>query len=113
MIQFLGATPVPIPLLESRGFSFDLDVLRSKLSPKTKMLVLNSPQNPTGGVIPAEDIHAIADLVRERDLIVPPQTKIYSPASTTAPPPVSIASLPGMQEKTIILDQRILEDLRP
>src|ERR1700757_1165337 len=46
MIQFLGATPVPIPLLESRGFSFDLDLLRDRLSPKTKMLILNSPQNP-------------------------------------------------------------------
>src|SRR5579863_650213 len=102
MIQFLGATPVPIPLLESRGFSFDLDVLRSKLSPKTKMLVLNSPQNPTGGVIPAEDIHAIADLVRDRDLIVL-SDEIYS-RIYYGERPFSIASLPGMQEKTIILD---------
>src|SRR5258708_34549406 len=47
MAQFLGAVPVPIPLLEKRGFSFDLDVLRDRLSSKTKMLVLNSPQNPT------------------------------------------------------------------
>src|SRR5436309_3432363 len=54
MIQFLGATPVPIPLVESRGFSFDLDLLRDRLSSKTKMLVLNSPQNPTGGVIPRD-----------------------------------------------------------
>src|SRR5579863_5310198 len=70
MIQFLGAKPVPIPLLESRGFSFDLDLLRDKLSSKTKMLVLNSPQNPTGGVIPADEIKTIAGLVRDRDLIV-------------------------------------------
>src|SRR5712671_1804604 len=54
VIRFLGATPVPIPLVESRGFSFDLDTLRDRLSNKTKMLVLNSPQNPTGGVIPAD-----------------------------------------------------------
>src|SRR5260370_28274263 len=70
MIQFLGATPVPIPLLESRGFSFDLDVLRDKLSNNTKMLVLDAPQNPTRGVAPAAEIAIIADLVRERDLIV-------------------------------------------
>src|SRR6478672_6394143 len=70
MIQFLGATPVPIPLLEERGFTFDLDLLRDRLSHRTKMLILNSPQNPTGGVIPAEDIRAIAGLVRDRDLIV-------------------------------------------
>src|SRR5258707_483169 len=63
-------TPVPIPLLESKGFSLDLDMLRDRLSNKTKMLVLNSPQNPTGGVIPPDDIKAIADLVRDRDLIV-------------------------------------------
>src|SRR2546427_9642569 len=55
MAQFLGATPVPIPLLESRGFSFDLDLLRDRLSSKTKLLILNSPQNPTGGVIPADE----------------------------------------------------------
>src|SRR5213593_2741669 len=65
MIRFLGATPVPIPLVESRGFSFDLDLFRSKLSSRTKMIVLNSPQNPTGGVIPAPDICAIAELVRD------------------------------------------------
>ena len=70
MIRFLGATPVPVPVLEERGFSFDLDILRDSLSAKTKMLILNSPQNPTGGVIPPEDIRAIASLVSERDLIV-------------------------------------------
>src|SRR4029434_7206515 len=56
MIQFSGATPIPIPLLESRGFSFDLDLLRDSINDRTRMLVLNSPQNPTGGVIPPEDI---------------------------------------------------------
>jgi aspartate aminotransferase len=70
MIRTLGATPVPMPLVESRGFSFDLNLLRDKLNDRTKMLVLNSPQNPTGGVIPEEDMRAIADMVRDRDLIV-------------------------------------------
>ena len=102
MIQFLGATPVPIPLLENRGFSFDLDLLRDRLSSKTKMLVLNSPQNPTGGVIPANEIKIIADLVRDRDLIVL-SDEIYS-RIYYGERPASIASLPGMQEKTILLD---------
>src|SRR5215467_4429238 len=62
MIRFLGAKPVPIPLIESRGFSFDLDVLHDRLSSKTKMVVLNSPANPTGGVIPKEDLHQIANM---------------------------------------------------
>jgi aspartate aminotransferase len=102
MIQFLGATPVPIPLIESRGFSFDLDLLRDRLSSKTKMLVLSSPQNPTGGVIPADEIEVIADLVRDRDLIVL-SDEIYS-RICYGQPPSSIASLPGMLDKTIILD---------
>ncbi len=63
MIRFSGGMPVPMPLVEERGFSFDLDTLRKRLSTKTKMLVLNSPQNPTGGLIPPEDIRAIADMV--------------------------------------------------
>jgi aspartate/methionine/tyrosine aminotransferase len=98
----LGGVPVPIPLIEERGFSFDLDLLRKRLSPKTKMLVLNSPQNPTGGMIPPEDIRAIADLVRDRDLMVL-SDEIYS-RIYYGEAPISIASLPGMLEKTIILD---------
>jgi aspartate aminotransferase len=102
MINFLGATPVPIPLVEERGFSFDLNLLRDKLSSKTKMLILNSPHNPTGGVIPEADIRAIAEMVRDRDLIVLTD-EIYSQIYFDQPP-VSIATVPGMLEKTIILD---------
>lgn len=102
MTQFLGATPVPIPLVESRGFSFDLNILKDKLSSKTKLLILNSPQNPTGGLIPEADIRAIADMVRDRDLMVL-SDEIYS-RITYGETPLSIATLPGMQEKTIILD---------
>ena len=103
MIRFSGGAPVPIPLVEERGFSFDLDTLRKRLSPKTKLLILNSPQNPTGGLIPPEDIRHIADLVRDRDLMVL-SDEIYSRIYYGAEAPVSIASLPGMLEKTIILD---------
>ena len=102
MTRFLGAVPVPIPLVEERDFSFDLNILRDRLSDKTRMLILNSPQNPTGGVIPAEDIRAIADMVRDRDLVVL-SDEIYS-RIYYGDPPLSIASLPGMLEKTIILD---------
>jgi aspartate aminotransferase len=102
MIRFSGGVPVPIPLVEERGFSFDLDTLRQRLSPKTKLLILNSPQNPTGGLIPPEDVHAIADMVRDRDLMVL-SDEIYS-RIFYGDPPLSIASLPGMLEKTILLD---------
>jgi aspartate/methionine/tyrosine aminotransferase len=103
MIRVSGATAVPVPLVEERGFSFDLDVFRRSLTSKTKMVVLNSPHNPTGGMIPAEDIAAIADEVRGRDLVVL-SDEIYSRIVYGEQKPVSIASLPGMLEKTIILD---------
>src|SRR6202162_2034902 len=102
MINFLGAKPVPIPLVEERGFSFDLNLLRDRLSAKTKMVILNSPHNPTGGVIPAADIRTIAEMVRDRDLIVLAD-EIYSRIYFEEAP-LSITTLPGMLEKTIILD---------
>jgi aspartate/methionine/tyrosine aminotransferase len=102
VIRFLGGTPVPIPLVESRGFSFDLDVLRSKLSSRTKLVILNSPCNPTGGVIPKDDIHAIAAMLRDRDLMIL-SDEIYS-RIWYEEEPVSISGCDGMLEKTIILD---------
>jgi aspartate aminotransferase len=102
VIQFLGATPVPIPLVESRGFSFDLDALRSRLSTKTKFVILNSPANPTGGVIPREDLRQMAEMLRDRDLVVL-SDEIYSRIYYEEEP-VSITSFDGMLEKTIILD---------
>ena len=102
VIRYCGAAPLPLPLVEERGFSLDLDMLRKKLSPRTKVLMINSPQNPTGGVIPEEDIRAIAELVRDRDLMVL-SDEVYSNIYFDRKP-FSIASLPGMAEKTIILD---------
>ncbi|MBI3683329.1 MAG: pyridoxal phosphate-dependent aminotransferase [Acidobacteria bacterium] len=102
MIRFQDATPVPVPLVEDRSFSFDLNVLGERISDKTRLLILNSPQNPTGGLIPKEDIAAIARLVRDRDLLVL-SDEIYS-RIYFGEPPASIASESGMAEKTIILD---------
>jgi aspartate/methionine/tyrosine aminotransferase len=102
MIRFMGATPVPIPLLESRGFSFDLDVLASRLSPRTKLVVLNSPANPTGGIIPRQDLERMADLLRDRDLVIL-SDEIYSRIWYETEP-CSIAGFERMLEKTIILD---------
>lgn len=102
MVRFLGAKPVPIPLVEERSFSFDLNVFRESLSDRTKLIVLNSPQNPTGGVIPREDIQAIAAMVRDRDVMIL-SDEIYCQICF-GDPPASIASEPGMEGKTIILD---------
>jgi aspartate/methionine/tyrosine aminotransferase len=102
MIRFQCAAPVPVPLVESRGFSFDLDAFERGLSSYTKLVILNSPQNPTGGIIPAEDIARLAEILRDRDVIVL-SDEIYSRICYDGQP-VSIASFPGMQEKTVILD---------
>src|SRR5215469_16083906 len=103
MIRFLGARPVPIPLEENRGFSFDLDLFRSRLTAKTKLVILNSPQNPTGGVIPREDLREIALLLRDRDVMVLAD-EIYSRIHYGSQPPASILEFPWMTEKTILLD---------
>lgn len=102
MIKYTEAKPVPIPLVEERQFSFDLNVFRKSLTDRTKMVILNSPQNPTGGVIPESDMVAIAEMIRDRNIIVL-SDEIYCRMYYGAAP-VSIASLPGMAEKTIILD---------
>jgi aspartate/methionine/tyrosine aminotransferase len=102
MIRYCGATPVPMHLREDCGFSFDLDEFRSRLGPRTKLVILNSPANPTGGVMPAEDIAALAALLAGRDIAVL-SDEIYSRMSYGRQF-VSIASFPGMLEKTIILD---------
>jgi aspartate/methionine/tyrosine aminotransferase len=102
MIRYLDAVPVAVPLLERRGFSFDLDVFRDRLSAKTKLVILNSPANPTGGVIPRTDLEEMAALLRERDLIVL-SDEIYRRIWYDEQPH-SIAGFDGMAEKTVILD---------
>jgi aspartate/methionine/tyrosine aminotransferase len=102
LIRFLGAVPVPIPMIESRGFSFDLDLFRDSLSPRTKLVVLTSPQNPTGGITPAEDVARIAEMLRDRDLMVL-SDEIYTRIVYEGEAK-SIASFPGMLDKTILLD---------
>lgn len=99
MIKFSGATPVPYASLDSATL---VDQIRAKITPKTRLVVLNSPQNPTGGVIPAADIRALADLLRDKDILIL-SDEIYS-RIYFGEKPLSIASLPGMLDKTIILD---------
>ncbi|HZT40000.1 MAG TPA: pyridoxal phosphate-dependent aminotransferase [Bryobacteraceae bacterium] len=102
MIRFCRATPVSVPLVEQRGFSFDLNIFRGALNDRTRMVILNSPHNPTGGVIPPDDVRAIAEMIADRDIVVL-SDEIYSRICFDGRP-LSIATLPGMLEKTIILD---------
>ena len=98
-----GGVPKPVPLLESRSFSFDLDAFDRLVSDRTRMIILNSPSNPTGGVIPSKDLEHIADAARRYDCWVM-SDEIYTQIVFDGQTAPSIASLPGMAERTIIVD---------
>lgn len=102
MINFIGAKAIPIMLREEMDFSFDVNELSDLISDKTRMIILNSPQNPTGGVIPKEDLEAIATLVADRDIIVLTD-EVYSRMVYDGEHN-SIFSLDGMKEKTILIE---------
>ncbi|MEA2227723.1 MAG: aspartate aminotransferase, partial [Solirubrobacteraceae bacterium] len=101
-IRWAGATPVPLPLREADDFSFSPDELAAKLTPRTRLVILNSPQNPTGGVLSAADVAGAAEALRDSRAWVL-SDEVYSRLLYDSPF-VSIASLPGMLDRTIVLD---------
>jgi aspartate/methionine/tyrosine aminotransferase len=101
-IRWAGGTPVPLPLREDRGFSFALDELEERLSERTKLVILNSPQNPTGGVTPAPDLAAAAALIARTSAWVL-SDEVYA-RLTYGDAFASIASVSGMLERTVLLD---------
>jgi len=104
MINFVGAIPVPIPLREENDFNFDIDEFKKLITPNTKLIILNSPQNPTGGVLSKEILQEIANIVLQRDDIVVLSDEVYSRILYDGEKHHSIASFPGMKERTIIID---------
>jgi aspartate aminotransferase len=102
VIEFVGGKAVPIKLDMKKEFCFDVDELGRLITPRTKMIVINSPQNPTGGVLCREDFEAIAKLAIKHNLWVLTD-EIYSKILYEGEH-FSIATLPGMRERTIILD---------
>jgi len=101
--SYLGANVMRIPLRESRDWRMDLDELESRVSDRTKAVVINSPHNPTGGVLLREDLERIAELAQKHDFLVIAD-EIYSRNFYLDTEFISIASLPGMQDRTIIVD---------
>lgn len=102
VIRFVGGKPIPIPLREENNFCIDIAELNTLITDRTKMLILNSPQNPTGSFLPRKDIEAIAEKIQGRDLWVL-SDEIYENILYEGKM-FSIASVPGMKEKTIILN---------
>jgi len=102
VVNFVGGKAIPLPLREEVGFRFRIEDLEQAISPRTRLLILNSPQNPTGGVLQPEDLQAIADLAKQHNFYIL-SDEIYS-RILYEQTHHSILSLPGMKERTILLD---------
>lgn len=102
MINYVGGKAVPIPLREERDFALDVSELASLITNRTKLIILNSPQNPTGGVLSRRDIEQVAAVIGDRNIMVL-SDEIYRRLQFGGRP-FSIASVAGMKERTIILD---------
>jgi len=103
MIRVAGGIPVPVPLREENQFSFDLEVFDAKISDRTRLIVLNSPANPTGGVIPLEDLKHIAEKAQKHNVWVL-SDEIYTQLVYDGTVAHSIAEVDGMLERTVIVD---------
>ena len=103
MIRVAGGIPVPVPLVEEKNFSFDLDAFRTLVNRKTKLVILNSPGNPTGGVMPLQDLEAIASIARNYNFWIM-SDEIYSRIAYDDMDVPSMVTLSGMMERTIVVD---------
>jgi aspartate/methionine/tyrosine aminotransferase len=102
MIHYVGGKAVPIHLREDRDFSFDVNELSGLISDRTKLIILNSPHNPTGGVMERRDVEQVAKIIGDRNILVL-SDEIYSRLLFEGEH-FSMMSVPGMQERTILLD---------
>ena len=100
-VGFAGARAIPVPLREELDFRFDMDEFRRRITPRTKLIILNSPHNPTGGVLTSDDIREIASLARERDLLVL-SDEVYDHMYYEEPP-ASIVALDGMDDRSVLV----------
>lgn len=103
VINFVGAKPVPVPLLEEVDFRFDIEALKRSVTTKTRMIIINSPQNPTGGILLKSDLEIIAELAIKNDIMVM-SDEVYCKIIYDDAKHESIAAIPGMKDRTIIID---------
>ncbi|MFP3984917.1 MAG: pyridoxal phosphate-dependent aminotransferase [Candidatus Bathyarchaeia archaeon] len=103
MINFIGAKPVPMPLKEENDFALDTEDTVEKITDRTKMIILNFPENPTGGVLTKENLEAIYDKVKDRDDMLIVSDEVYSRIIYEGEHR-SLGSLQDMKEKTVIID---------
>jgi aspartate/methionine/tyrosine aminotransferase len=104
VINFTGATPVPLPLREENGFAFSADELLSLITPRTRLIILNSPANPTGGVTPREEIDKLAEGLARHPGVAVMSDEIYSCMLYDGREHVSLLSYPHLRDRVILLD---------
>ena len=110
-IRFSGATAVPIPLYEETGFSFDADEVLSKITPRTRLVMLNSPANPTGGVVPRETFDRLAEGLEAHPHVAIMSDEIYSRLLYEGREHVTLLDYPAIRDRVIVLE-RLEQDLR-
>lgn len=103
LVRYCGGIPVPLPLREEYEFRFNPEDLKHLVNDKTKLIIFNSPHNPTGGLLTKEDVESVAEIIDGKDLMVL-SDEIYDRMVYVDEKPISLASIDGMAEKTIVLD---------
>jgi aspartate aminotransferase len=104
VIRFSGATPVPIPLYESAGFSFNAEEVLAKITPRTRLLIINSPANPTGGVVPRPELDRLAAGLERHPQVAILSDEIYGEILYDGAQHVSLLGYPSIRERVILLD---------
>ncbi|MBL0932620.1 MAG: pyridoxal phosphate-dependent aminotransferase, partial [Alphaproteobacteria bacterium] len=104
VIKFSGATPVPLPLLEKNGFAFTADDVLSRITPRTRLLIVNSPANPTGGVSPKAEIDKLVAGLAKHPHVAIMSDEIYGQMTYDGREHVSLLSYPSIRDRLILLD---------
>ena len=104
VIRFSGATPVPVPLYESKGFSFSAEELLEKITPRTRLLIINSPANPTGGVVPRAELDRLVAGLESHPQVAVMSDEIYGEIVYDGAEHVSLLQYPSLRDRLILLD---------
>jgi aspartate/methionine/tyrosine aminotransferase len=104
VIRFSGATPVPVPIYESAGFSFSADEVLAKITPRTRLLIINSPANPTGGVVPRAELDRLVAGLERHPQVAVMSDEIYGEILYDGAEHVSLLDYPSLRERVILLD---------
>ncbi len=104
VIRFSGATPVPVPLYEEKGFSFSAEEVLAKITPKTRLLIINSPANPTGGAVPKSELDKLAQGLERHPHVAIMSDEIYGEMVYDGAEHVSLLTYPALRDRVILLD---------